>query len=176
MDKLIERNTTIPTRKQKVYTTAEDGQTSVDIHVLQGERKMAIDNKTIGKFQLTGIPPMPAGMARIAVRFHVDADGSLSRTHSVRVVDLPAVTGLTLEIVPPRYTRLPPRSTDAVVGDVTVLAGSRLKWRLQFNKPIRDARLRLLGPTRQSAPAPAAAAPDGAAPSSAARAGRHATG
>ena len=88
--------------------------------------------------------------------FHVDADGSLSRTHSVRVVDLPAVTGLTLEIVPPRYTRLPPRSTDAVVGDVTVLAGSRLKWRLQFNKPIRDARLRLLGPTRQSAPAPAA--------------------
>jgi len=90
--------------------------------------------------------------------FHVDADSSLSRTHSVRVVDLPAVTGLTLEIVPPRYTRLPPRSTDAVVGDVTVLAGSRLKWRLQFNKPIRDARLRLLGPTRQSAPAPLAPA------------------
>ena len=99
----------------------------------------------------------------VGFEFHVDADGSLSRTHTVRVVDLPAVTGLTLDVIPPRYTGLPPRSTDAVVGDVTVLAGSRLKWRLQFNKPIRDARLTLLGPTRQSAPAPLAGtlAPDG---------------
>ena len=87
-------------------------------------------------------------------KFHVDADGSLSRTHTVRVVDLPAVTGLTLDVVPPRYSRLPPRSTDAVVGDVTVLEGSRLKWRLQFNKPIQQARLTLLGPTPQSASTP----------------------
>ncbi len=98
--------------------------------------------------------------------FHVDADGSLSRTHTVRVVDLPAVTGLTLDVVPPRYSRLPPRSTDAVVGDVTVLEGSRLKWRLQFNKPIQQARLTLLGPTPQSASTPlgglaATLAPDG---------------
>jgi hypothetical protein len=77
--------------------------------------------------------------------FHVDADGSLSRHHAVRVVEPPAITGLRLDIVPPAYTRLPPRTTDAVVGDVTVLAGSRLTWRMQFNKPIQDARLKLAG-------------------------------
>ncbi|HCC98945.1 MAG TPA: hypothetical protein DER64_00320 [Planctomycetaceae bacterium] len=78
--------------------------------------------------------------------FHVDADGSLSRHHAVRVVEPPAITGLRLDIVPPDYTRLPPRSTDAVVGDVTVLAGSRLTWRMQFNKPIQNARLKLSRP------------------------------
>ena len=77
MTKLIERNTTIPTRKSEVFSTAEDNQTTVEIHVLQGERQMAIDNRTIGKFQLTGIPPAPRGMPQVEVTFDIDANGIL---------------------------------------------------------------------------------------------------
>ena len=77
MTPLIERNTTIPTKKAEVFSTAEDSQTTVEIHVLQGERKMALDNKTIGKFQLTGIPPAPRGMPQIEVTFDIDANGIL---------------------------------------------------------------------------------------------------
>jgi len=74
---LIPRNTTIPTKKTDVFSTAEDNQTTVEIHVLQGERQMAIDNRTIGKFQLTGIPPAPRGMPQIEVTFDIDANGIL---------------------------------------------------------------------------------------------------
>jgi molecular chaperone DnaK len=77
MTKLIERNTTIPTKKAEVFSTAEDNQTTVEIHVLQGEREMAMDNKTIGKFQLTGIPPAPRGMPQVEVAFDIDANGIL---------------------------------------------------------------------------------------------------
>ena len=77
---LIERNTTIPTRKSEIYSTAENNQTSVEIHVLQGERPMARDNKSLGKFQLSGIPPAPAGMSQIEVTFDIDANGILSVT------------------------------------------------------------------------------------------------
>ena len=77
MTTLIERNTTIPTKKAEVFSTAEDSQTTVEIHVLQGERKMAMDNKTIGKFQLTGIPPAPRGMPQVEVTFDIDANGIL---------------------------------------------------------------------------------------------------
>ena len=73
--KLIERNTTIPTRKTQVFTTAEDGQTSVDIHVLQGERDMAPDNKTLARFRLEGIPAAPRGVPQIEVTFNIDANG-----------------------------------------------------------------------------------------------------
>ncbi|MDK2820904.1 MAG: molecular chaperone DnaK [Clostridia bacterium] len=73
--KLIERNTTIPTSKSQVFSTAADNQTSVDIHVLQGERAMAADNKTLGRFQLTGIPPAPRGVPQIEVKFNIDANG-----------------------------------------------------------------------------------------------------
>lgn len=73
--KLIERNTTIPTKKSQIFTTAADGQTSVDIHVLQGEREMAADNKSLGRFQLTGIPPAPRGVPQIEVTFDIDANG-----------------------------------------------------------------------------------------------------
>tara|TARA_B100000029_G_scaffold516398_1_gene629500 strand:- start:66772 stop:68676 length:1905 start_codon:yes stop_codon:yes gene_type:complete len=78
MTALIPRNTTIPTEKTEVFSTAEDNQTVVEIHVLQGERKMALDNKTIGKFQLTGIPPAPRGMPQIQVTFDIDANGILN--------------------------------------------------------------------------------------------------
>ena len=73
--KLIERNTTIPTRKSQVFSTAEDNQTSVTVHVLQGERPMAKDNKTLGMFELTGIPPAPRGTPQVEVTFDIDANG-----------------------------------------------------------------------------------------------------
>lgn len=73
--RLIERNTTIPTKKSQVFSTASDRQTSVDIHVLQGERQMANDNTTLGRFQLTGIPPAPRGIPQIEVTFDIDANG-----------------------------------------------------------------------------------------------------
>ena len=73
--RLIERNTTIPTKKSQVFTTAADGQTSVDIHVLQGEREMASDNTTLGRFQLDGIAPAPRGIPQIEVTFDIDANG-----------------------------------------------------------------------------------------------------
>ncbi len=78
MTKLIERNTTIPTRKSEIFSTAEDNQPSVEIHVLQGEREMANYNKSLGKFQLTGIPPAPRGIPQIEVGFDIDANGILN--------------------------------------------------------------------------------------------------
>jgi molecular chaperone DnaK len=78
MTKLIERNTTIPTRKSEVFSTAEDNQPSVEVHVLQGEREMAANNKSLGKFQLTGIPPAPRGIPQVEVTFDIDANGILN--------------------------------------------------------------------------------------------------
>jgi molecular chaperone DnaK len=74
---LMPRNTTIPTKKSEVFSTAEDSQTTVEIHVLQGERQMARDNRTLGRFQLTGIPPAPRGMPKVEVTFDIDANGIL---------------------------------------------------------------------------------------------------
>jgi molecular chaperone DnaK len=78
MTRLIERNTTIPTRKSEVFSTAADGQTQVEIHVLQGEREMAADNRTLGRFHLTGIPPAPRGVPQVEVTFDIDANGILN--------------------------------------------------------------------------------------------------
>src|SRR6202042_1665074 len=75
MTKLIDRNTTIPTKRSEVFTTAEDGQPSVEIHVLQGEREMSMYNKTLGKFQLVDLPPAPRGVPQIEVTFDIDANG-----------------------------------------------------------------------------------------------------
>jgi molecular chaperone DnaK len=80
MTVLIERNTTIPIKKTEIFSTAEDNQTAVDIHVLQGERSMAADNKTLGRFRLDGIPPAPRGMPQIEVTFDIDANGILNVT------------------------------------------------------------------------------------------------
>jgi molecular chaperone DnaK len=78
MTRLIERNTTIPTKKSEIFSTATDNQTSVEVHVLQGERPMAIDNKTIGRFHLDGLPPAPRGLPQIEVAFDIDANGILN--------------------------------------------------------------------------------------------------
>ena len=101
MTTLIPRNTTIPTEKAETFSTAEDSQTTVEIHVLQGERKMAADNKTIGKFQLTGIPPAPRGMPQIEVKFDIDANGILQvsakdrATNREQKIRIEASSGLT---------------------------------------------------------------------------------
>lgn len=98
--KLIERNTTIPTRKSEVFSTAADSQTSVEIHVLQGERDMAIDNRTLGKFILDGIPPAPRGIPQIEVTFDIDANGILNvsakdkATGKEQKIHIEASTGL----------------------------------------------------------------------------------
>jgi molecular chaperone DnaK len=78
MTRLIDRNTTIPTRKSEIFSTAADGQTAVDIHILQGEREMAPDNMTLGKFRLEGIPPAPRGVPQVEVTFDIDANGILN--------------------------------------------------------------------------------------------------
>ncbi len=76
--KIIERNTTIPTSRSQVFSTAADNQTSVEIHITQGERAMASDNKSLGRFVLDGIPPAPRGLPQVEVTFDVDANGILS--------------------------------------------------------------------------------------------------
>lgn len=103
--KLIERNTTIPTRKSEIFTTAADGQTSVEIHVLQGEREMAAYNKTLGRFQLVGIPPAPRGVPQIEVTFDIDANGIVhvsakdKATGNEQKITITASSGLTEEEV-----------------------------------------------------------------------------
>jgi molecular chaperone DnaK len=101
MTPLITRNTTIPTRKAEIFTTAADSQTSVEVHVLQGERPMARDNRTLGKFHLVGIPPAPRGVPQIEVAFDMDANGILSvsakdqATGKQQAITITASSGLT---------------------------------------------------------------------------------
>jgi molecular chaperone DnaK len=105
MTKLIERNTTIPTRKSEVFSTAEDNQPSVEVHVLQGEREMAYSNKSLGKFQLTGIPPAPRGIPQIEVTFDIDANGIVNvsakdlGTGKEQKIEIKAGSGLSEEEV-----------------------------------------------------------------------------
>jgi len=105
MTKLIDRNTTIPTSKSQVFSTAADSQTSVEIHVLQGEREFARDNKTLGRFILDGIPPAPRGMPQVEVAFDIDANGILNvkatdkATNKAQHITITASSGLSKDEV-----------------------------------------------------------------------------
>ena len=121
MGKLIMRNSTIPCQAQETFTTYADGQTSVDIHVLQGERELAGDGRSLGRFQLSGIPPMPAGMPRIEVTFLVDANAILNvsarelRSGKEASVQITPAHGLTADEV----KRMVKESYVHAVGDLT---------------------------------------------------------
>ncbi|MGH7554240.1 MAG: Hsp70 family protein, partial [Longimicrobiales bacterium] len=117
MTVLIPRNTTIPTKKAETFSTAEDSQTTVEIHVLQGERPMAIDNKTIGRFQLTGIPPAPRGVPQIEVAFDIDANGILHVTAKDRA------TGKEQKIRIEASSGLSEQEIDRMVKDADAHAG-----------------------------------------------------
>ncbi|PID59060.1 molecular chaperone DnaK [candidate division KSB3 bacterium] len=121
--KLIERNTTIPTRKSEVFTTAADSQTSVEIHVLQGEREMARDNRTLGKFHLVGIPPAPRGVPQIEVTFDIDANGIVN----VSAKDLG--TGKEQQITITSSSGLDENEIDQMVKDAEMHAGEDKKRR-----------------------------------------------
>jgi molecular chaperone DnaK len=114
--KLIERNTTIPTRKTQVFTTAEDGQTSVDINVLQGEREMAADNKSLGRFRLEGLPAAPRGIPQVEVTFNIDANGIVN----VSAKDLG--TGKEQQITITASTNLSKEEVDRMVRDAEAMA------------------------------------------------------
>ncbi len=114
--KLIERNTTIPTRKSEVFSTAADGQTSVEIHVLQGERPMAQDNVTLGRFHLIGIPPAPRGVPQVEVTFDIDANGIID----VKAKDLG--TGKEQKITITATTKLDKNEIERMVGDAEKFA------------------------------------------------------
>src|SRR5881275_2984845 len=96
VSKIILRNSTIPATGEEMFTTAVDNQTAVDIHVLQGERELVADNRSLYRFKLRGIPPMPAGMPRVQVQFQIDANGILSVTARERRTD----TEQTIEVKP----------------------------------------------------------------------------
>ena len=140
--KLIERNTTIPTRKAQVFTTAEDGQTSVDIHVLQGERDMAADNKTLGRFRLEGIPPAPRGVPQIEVTFDIDANGIVS----VSAKDLG--TGKEQKITITASTNLSKDEVDRMVKDSEAFAAEDHRKREEAE--IRNSASSLIYSTEKS--------------------------
>ena len=96
MSKIILRNSTIPATGSEMFTTAVDNQTAVDIHVLQGERELVADNRSLARFKLRGIPPMPAGMPRVQVQFQIDANGILS----VTAAELRTEVEQTIEVKP----------------------------------------------------------------------------
>ena len=113
---LIERNTTIPTRKSEVFSTAADGQTSVEIHVLQGERPMAVDNVSLGRFHLMGIPPAPRGIPQVEVTFDIDANGIID----VKAKDLG--TGKEQKITITATTKLDDAEIERMIKDAETYA------------------------------------------------------
>jgi len=123
MTVLIPRNTTIPTRKSEIFTTAADGQTTVEIHVLQGERPLAKDNRSLGKFYLTGIPPAPRGVPQIEVTFDIDTNGILH----VTARDL--ATGREQSIVIKDSTNLPREEIDRMIREAEMFAEQDRKMR-----------------------------------------------
>jgi len=123
MTKLVERNTTIPTRRSQTFTTAADGQTEVEVHVMQGEREMARDNRTLGRFHLTGIPPAPRGVPQVEVTFDIDANGILN----VAAKDL--ATGREQKITITGASQLDKGDVDKMVKDAEAHAAEDKKRR-----------------------------------------------
>ena len=135
--KLIERNTTIPTRKSEIFSTAADGQTSVEVHVLQGEREMATSNKTLGRFHLDGIPGAPRGVPQIEVSFDIDANGI------VHVAAKDLGTGKEQKITITASSGLDKSEVERMVNDATSHASEDkdLREQVEPTKPRRPARL-----------------------------------
>lgn len=129
---LIERNTTIPTRKSQIFSTATDGQTQVEIHVVQGERPMAADNKSLGKFILDGIPPAPRGVPQIEVTFDIDANGILN----VSAQDKATGREQTMQIIP---------SSGLTDEEVERMVGEADKFREQDRRRKEEVEARNLG-------------------------------
>lgn len=142
MTKMIERNTTIPTRKTEVYSTAADNQTSVEIHVLQGERPMANDNKTLGRFQLTGIPAARRGIPQIEVTFDIDSNGIVN----VSAKDLG--TGKQQQITISGSTALSDDEVDRMVKDAEANADADAKRKEEAD--VRNNAQALVGATKQT--------------------------
>src|SRR5881296_3036665 len=130
--KLIEKNTTIPTRKSEIFSTASDNQTSVEVHVLQGERPMAGDNKTLGKFHLVGIPPAPRGMPQVEVTFDIDANGIVNvsakdvGTGREQKITITASSGLSKDEIDRMMREAESHSTEDEKKKATIEARNRL--------------------------------------------------
>ena len=142
MTTMIERNTTIPTRKSEIYSTAADNQTSVEIHVLQGERPMAKDNKTLGRFQLTGIPAARRGVPQIEVTFDIDANGIVN----VSAKDLG--TGKQQQITISGSTALSDDEVDRMVKDAEANAEEDKRRKEEIE--VRNTTDSLMGATEQT--------------------------
>src|SRR6266545_4358263 len=145
--KLIERNTTIPTRKSEIFSTASDNQTSVEVHVLQGERPMASDNRTLGKFHLVGIPPAPRGMPQVEVTFDLDANGIVNvsakdmGTGREQKITITASSGLAKEEIDKMMRDAESHAADDVKKKEEIEARNRLDGLVyQMEKTLNDNR------------------------------------
>jgi molecular chaperone DnaK len=145
--KLIERNTTIPTRKSEIFSTASDNQTSVEVHVLQGERPMAGDNRTLGKFHLIGIPPAPRGMPQVEVAFDIDANGIVNvsakdmGTGREQKITITASSGLSKEEIDKMMRDAESHAADDVKKREEIEARNRLDGLVyQMEKTLNDNR------------------------------------
>ena len=145
--KLIERNTTIPTRKSEIFSTASDNQTSVEVHVLQGERPMASDNRTLGKFHLVGIPPAPRGMPQVEVAFDIDANGIVNvsakdmGTGREQKITITASSGLSKEEIDKMMRDAESHAADDVKKREEIEARNRLDGlTYQMEKTLNDNR------------------------------------
>jgi molecular chaperone DnaK len=155
---LIPRNTTIPTRKSEVFSTAADSQPAVDIHILQGERKMAGDNRTLGRFQLTGIPPAPRGVPQIEVVFDIDANGILNvtakdkATNKEQKIEVKANSGLAKEEVERMVREASAHEADDKAKAETVEARNKAdQLCYQTEKFIKDNEAKIAAGTREKA-------------------------
>ena len=154
--KLIEKNTTIPTSKSQIFSTAADNQTSVEIHVLQGEREMATDNKTLGRFILDGIPPSPRGLPQVEVSFDIDANGILDvkaadkATGKSQSVKIEATTALSKdEIEKLKQEALEHASEDKTKRELVDIRNQSEALIYASEKALKDAGDKVPGDTRK---------------------------